>query len=109
MKMPEKTQETIDPDGFMHSGDVVKVRSISSYIVCFGIVIVFFLYDYVIPSIDVVISWHVFSVYPSLNRLTIVFKMVLKILVSLALLEGSRNSSSRPEERMLLLFSLKMQ
>lgn len=25
MKMSEKTQETIDPDGFMHSGDVVKI------------------------------------------------------------------------------------
>jgi long-chain-fatty-acid--CoA ligase ACSBG len=25
MKMPDKTAETIDPDGFMHSGDVVKI------------------------------------------------------------------------------------
>ena len=93
MKMPDKTAETIDPDGFMHSGDVVKVSSF--LVVLYDSVFCLFLFC----SCN---SQYVFFTLPSsfLFRLMIVFKMALQILVSLALQEESRNSSSQLEEKM---------
>ena len=103
MSMEDKTKETVDSDGFLHSGDVVSVSTQLYALLTF--IVQCFRWHNLIISTSFIKMLHLALFYNNGIRLMTVSRTECPTLVSCTLLAESRRSSSLLEGRTFLLCS----